>query len=224
MPAPPISFEGRELELLQQEEGKVHHISKLIWTKVVNEQLMGPSRETRPNSRSILSYLLLPPINPQNEIKDNCKENFNYSDDDAALVSSIDAVLSHCSKSKHRVNIMNNWGALMRKGEKLCISLYRWAKYMRLTQTFSERELCRVDFEEEEGKERSKPVVCWDAENELEFTVGRTLSPGTEFVLQVMRLLASRWREHDIKDKISRERRKRKKQCSENKTQKKSKI
>ena len=55
-----------------------------------------------------------------------------------------------------------------------------------------------------------KPVVFCDVENELEFTVGRTLSPGTEFVLQVMRLLALRWREHNIKEKISRERRKRK--------------
>ena len=80
-----------------------------------------------------------------------------------------------------------------------------------------------MDFEEEEGKERLKPIVFCDVENELEFTVGRTLSPGTEFVLQVMRLLALRWREHDIKEKILRERRKRKKQCSENKTQKKSK-
>ena len=50
---------------------------------------MGPRRETRPNSRSILSYLLLPSINTQNEIKDNCKENFNYSDDDSALILTV---------------------------------------------------------------------------------------------------------------------------------------
>ena len=100
---------------------------------------------------------------------------------------------------------MNNWGVHMRKNKN-----HAYVCTVGGQHKIFRAGVCRVDFEEEERKERLKPVVFCDVENELESTVERTLSPGIEFVLQVMRLLALRWREHDIKEHISRERRKRK--------------
>ena len=143
-PACPLPFCSKELEILNLDDrdGVNNDIrAGIIWNAIEREQVRKynssqtsenetssilPKMPKPASSRSILELLMLPkcpnslpttnsPHDDQEEQEDD-ESNMHFLDDDAVLVHTIDAVLSHYANDSHKVNPFETWSGAGDKG------------------------------------------------------------------------------------------------------------
>lgn len=165
----------------------------IIWYSIEREQNTGPVLSTK-----ILSRLFSSRIRGDSTMPPRYKNTF-FTDDDAVIIHAVDAVVYHYSTDIHKVDpfdlsqfshdsakvehsslpphsqkyykatVINS--AKMKIGHKIASSLLTWASHMHLNSRCRERHFNLDDTEE------------------------IALSDDIEFVGEVLRLIAARWRE-----------------------------
>jgi len=222
----PLPYNEDEMNILsmRSESGVTNdHRAGVIWGAIEREQLMTNKVKIDcfeemqllpPSSDSILQLLLTrSQSEPAYQPRKNSSKRI-IAEDDAVLVHMMDTVLSHYAKSSQKIDPFQSWGGApdngsqdiaikgtkngwqayyaknvmqsekggMKRGHKIASCLLEWANHMYLNDR--DRWI------------RNKSTECTLGLDEGSDSLQR-LPKDVEFVSEIMRLLAARWRESE---------------------------
>ena len=242
----PLPFTRNEIEILKlgYEAGVTYDVrAGIIWNAIERDQRSTSQNKSkqqsftlRPASSQAILELLLSPLTNRSpccskETIKNKETRSYFADDDAVLVHSIDAVMSHYATDARRINLFESWSCAgnngidvnngsdstvtlesndaptaaswwknyyssevigskksdsshngkMKRGHKITACLLRWAANMQLNNIHRQRYRCF---------DGTKKVVLDHDNDEIYMPAS-----DVQFVSEIMRLLAARWRD-----------------------------
>lgn len=242
----PLPFTRNEIEILKlgYEAGVTYDVrAGIIWNAIERDQRSTSQNKSkqqsftlRPASSQAILELLLSPLTNRSpccskETIKNKETRSYFADDDAVLVHSIDAVMSHYATDARRINLFESWSCAgdngidvnngsdstvtlesndaptaaswwknyyssevigskksdsshngkMKRGHKITACLLRWAANMQLNNIHRQKYRCF---------DGTKKAVLDHDNDEIYMPAS-----DVQFVSEIMRLLAARWRD-----------------------------